>query len=192
MIGEWGTDSLNFGENSKLAYKKGPVLKAARYLHTDTGAANKKRMESTETLKTTTGTNKSDTASQTGAAVLSQQQQQQPSQTAASSAMSPQVASPKQSAAFPIMVVAQHGASTLVPCNHGDAIANLGHRLSRGRRRRDCIPAWRDHCGHCKGRWLWRWLVDGNSPFLQYPVYVSVLCYALVAFHLVSEPGAEE
>ena len=158
-------------------HTKGPRTQAARYLHTDTGAANKKRMESTETLKTTTtATNKNESASQiTGAAVVSQQQQQ-PSQTAASSAMSPQVASPKQSAAFPIMVVAQHGASTLVPCNHWDAIANLGHRLSRGRRRRDCIPAWRDHCGHCKGRWLWRWLVDGNSPFLQYPcVHFRVL-----------------
>ena len=29
-------------------------------------------------------------------------------------------------------------------------------------------------------------------PFSNIPVYISVLCYALVAFHLVSEPGAEE
>jgi hypothetical protein len=103
VIGLFGKEFSYFGENSKLGYKKGPILIDTQTLW----PPNKTPVESTETMDI------SDTPSQTGAIVS---QSPAPPQTAAGSAMSPeQTASPKPSAAFPVMVIAQHGASTLIP-----------------------------------------------------------------------------
>jgi hypothetical protein len=76
---------------------------------------SKAHMEATESLKTATNT------SQTGA-TASQPSPSAPAATSTSTAMSPkQVTSPASSSAFPVMVLAQHGAFTFEPLTNWDA-----------------------------------------------------------------------